>query len=177
MGVLFRVETELASLTWSGPDGASKAPPASPVGRLVLSPRRPGLQFGPSSWRAAIPETVASDPNQQAGPALFEETPYNLLVEGKGGRKVELRNRDPRVVQGLSGSGDGATIYGPVNFRSQVGRSRFFLLVEGRPELDFEVEVFPSTRAGKNRTASEAGADPSPGCTCATERETSPGGG
>ncbi len=144
MGVLFRVETDLASLTWSGPDGGSTASSASSAGRLALSPRRPGLEFGSSTWRAGVPKPVAGDPKQEAGPALFEETPYNLLVEGKGGRAVELRNRDPRVVAGLARSPDGATVYGPVNFRSQVGRSRFFLLVDGRPELDMEVEVFPS---------------------------------
>lgn len=79
----------------------------------------------------------------EEGPQLFEETTYHVAVHSPVGAAVELRHEDPSIFQSLSrfpGSGLLAT----VNFRSQVGYSRFEVLVDGMPEFAFEVEVFPS---------------------------------
>jgi len=96
------------------------------------------------TWRDGVPKAAAADPNVEGGPLLFEETSYSLLLSARGGHRVALSHRDPRLLRGISTAQDGATAHGAVNFRSQVGRSRFTVLVDDQPEFDFEVEVSPS---------------------------------
>jgi uncharacterized protein len=139
---LLRVETERISLIWNGPNRGS--PPNRAAGRLHIIPRRPDLALLNGTRRSGIPDEEAQDLEQVAGPPLFEETTYNLFLSSRDGATVELRHRDPVLLDNLHNAQEGQSVHGTVNFRSQVGLSRFSVLANGHPELDFEVEVFPS---------------------------------
>ncbi len=147
MPELFRVHTDRALLTWSEVGSSCSrayAGPAPLPGRLWIHPQRAGLKFQDETWRAGVPPEVASDPEQSVGPHLFEETNYGVFLRSLSGEHVEIRHRDPVLVRRLQESDGGAVVHGILNFRSQVGRSQFGVIVDGVPEFDFEVEVFPS---------------------------------
>ena len=57
---------------------------------------------------------------------------------------MRLAHRDPVLLRDMSDEDDGRLALGYVNFGSQVGRSEFTLTVDGVPEVDFRVEVFPT---------------------------------
>lgn len=138
---LFRIETDRVLLVWAAtregePAFLSPAPP--PPGRLAVVPRRPGLVFGPGTWRADGAD------GGTGGPRLFEETGYSLYLRGKDGRMVSVEHRDPVILRGLRASEGGRVVHGRVDFGGQVGRSGFEVRVDGAPEVDFEVEVFPA---------------------------------
>ncbi len=144
---LFRIETDKVILIWSGPDTHSRNLPGeteTPVGRLVISLRRHNSTFESNTWRDVVPPEVANDPLLHIGPRLYEETNYTVYLRSKTNEKVELRHRDPVILRGLNETDEGKTIHGSINFRGQVGRSLFSVFLGGRPELDFEVEIFPS---------------------------------
>ena len=94
-----------------------------------------------------VPAEAASELTLGAGPPLFEETSYDVLVRGVDGAKVSLRHRDPLMAGAVVTRADPSLLHGSVNFRSQIGESRFSVFVDGEPELDFTVEVFPSKMA------------------------------
>ena len=146
MPELFLLQTDRVSLAWSG----RTSPPTvasgsySERGRLSLSPGRAGLEFTSETWRGEAASSGAVDVAATAGPMLFEETAYSILLSAREGHAVALYHRDPTILRGLTTSRDKTTVHGTINFRSQVGRSRFSVLVDGQPEFDFEVEVAPS---------------------------------
>ena len=147
MADLFRIETDRVSLEWGEPRG--KAPSAlwsvsAPPGRLSIRQRRQSLKFGEETWRSQVPTGVAHDFDQVAGPRLFEQTDYSVVLRSKTGASVELRHRDPVILRDIKSSGKGDLVHGVVNFASQVGRSEFSVLVGSDREIDFEIEVFPT---------------------------------
>jgi uncharacterized protein len=146
MQTLFTVATENVVLTWSrrGTDPPVTGAFTLPPGRLVIRPRRSGLVFGAETWRADVPELLAGSIEPSIGPRLHEQTDYTVLVRSLSGAAVELRHRDPALLQGMATSGKGRLQHGSINFRSQIGRSAFSVVVDGTPEFDFEVEIFPT---------------------------------
>lgn len=136
---LFQIRTDRASLTWS----ARGTSIHNTIGRLAFRSLRSGLVFH-ACCRAGLDELVSGDPAQQMGPALHEETDYQLFVQGEVGRRVELTHRDPNITRDLRSDDGGRVFHGTVNFRSQVGNSEFVLKVDGESELAIEVEVFPT---------------------------------
>lgn len=131
MGDLFRIRTDRMELAWGEPRGSAPAPLAGatpPPARLVVTPRRAG----------AVPEVTAADPR------LFEQTDYRVVVRATDGGRVRLAHRDPVLVGEIAEEDGGRLALGYVNFGSQVGSSEFTVLVDGAPELDVEVEVFPT---------------------------------
>jgi hypothetical protein len=136
---LFEIQTDRSRLAWSPRGSASH----TTIGRLAFRSLRTGLVFR-SCRRAGLDELVSRDPAQQMGPALREETDYQVFVQGEGGRRVELTHRDPNITHDLHAEDGGRIFHGTVNFRSQVGNSEFVLKVDGEPELTIEVEVFPT---------------------------------
>jgi predicted component of viral defense system (DUF524 family) len=147
MGILFKIETDLVTLTWSGASTSQVTPVAgtlSPAGCLKIRKRRNDLAFGEGTWRSDVPKYAAGDPEETAGPRLFEQTDYKVFLRAKSNMQVDLSHRDPLAYRDLIEEEDGSVIYGTVNFRSQVGRSVFAVRVDGNPEFDFEVEVFPT---------------------------------
>jgi uncharacterized protein len=135
---LFRIETDHTELSWSDPSPHS----TQPEGHLAVSPAGPTAKI--NIRRLGLPDEAANNPKIQAGPCLYEETAYNLLLRSTDKRPVELRHRDPTILQALNFSAGDSILHGTINFRSQIGRSRFSVYVDGKAEYDFEVEVFPS---------------------------------
>lgn len=139
---IFRIETSQTHLCWSG-RLRSESDAKHPGGRLAISLSTPA-SAEIKIWRPGLPEEVANDTAVQIGPRLYEETIYNLLLSSIDGNQVELKHRDPTILQSLHSSTGGNIIHGSINFRSQIGRSRFSVYVAGKAEYDFEIEVFPS---------------------------------
>src|SRR5690349_22432643 len=145
MGDLFRIRTDRVELAWGEPRGREPVPlpgDAPTAGRLVVTLRRRGAPV--EMWRAGVPDAVATDPRITLGPRLFEQTDYRVVARSLDGRPVALAHRDPVLVGDVSVEDGGRLALGYVNFRAQVGRSELSVLVGGEPELDVEVEVFPT---------------------------------
>ena len=97
------------------------------------------MKFGGKS-----PAEVSTSLETELGPALFERTDYQIYLKGKSGCKVDLVHRDPLFRKALSHQENKSVLHGVVNFRGQVGRSQFTILVDNSPVVDVEVEVFPT---------------------------------
>ena len=134
MSDLFRIATDRVTLQWSrrraDPPLVSGIEP--PPGRLNVVALRADLQHIEVEHRDGI-----------APPKLFEETDYSVLVIGRSGA-ARLLHDDPLIAAELNASPDGHAQYGVINFRSQVGLSLFRIEIDGAPELQFEIEVFPT---------------------------------
>ena len=143
MADVFRIETNQTSLSWTDelPATASDGPTAD--GRLAISLRQQADK-NINVWRRGLPAEVGNNLQVEVGPRVFEATTYNLLLRGSGAKHVELRHRDPAILQTLHSSPDRNIVYGDVNFRNEIGRSRFAVYAEGRAEYEFEIEVFPT---------------------------------
>lgn len=144
---IFKIDTDKVFLCWSGPNVFRATDPAetgAQCGRLTISLRRPTAVFEAENWRSNVPLEVAADPTLEVGPYLNEETNYALFVRSKTEGAIEVTHRDPGILKQLSKADHGRTVHGSVNFHSQIGRSRFTVVVGGQPEYDFEVEVFPT---------------------------------
>jgi len=146
MKALFVVETDRVYLSWGPARHKTPGLPAGQAhvaGRLVLRKHRNDLQFL-NIQRNSIPDAAAADPELTAGPLLFEQTDYNLYLCAKGKGRLSILHRDPLITRDISAEGGGRIMHGYVNFGSQVGRSEFTVLIDGKPEFSFEVEVFPA---------------------------------
>lgn len=143
---LFRIETDKVHLSWSCPDNgpSGKRNSTSVPGRLQIKKRRFDADFQPGTWRAEVPENLANSIEDTTGPKLFEETNYTIFVESQNKEPVRLNNRDPVIEKRLKSQKKDALLHGTINFRSQAGMADFSVLVNGEPEFDFTVEVFPS---------------------------------
>lgn len=128
---LFRIESERLTVRWV----ALTARPST-----TGSASTPPVELAPAGAGQVIyPEGKP--------PRLFEQSDYRFVVRSHAkGSRVEVRHRDPSLLRGLLPAEDTAPdlMVGTLNFRNQVGRSRFEVLVNGKHELTFEVEVFPS---------------------------------
>lgn len=139
MAEIFRIETDQTRLSWSDRSGSDTKPAE---GRLAISlSSHPGKTI--KIWRHGLPTEAADNPEVEVGPPLFEETFYDLLLQSKG-KRVELKHRDPTILQSLHHSIDGEIIHGAIDFRGHIGRCNFSVYVDDEFEYDFEVEVFPS---------------------------------
>lgn len=142
MADIFRIETDQTHLSWSGPL-PSELEAKQPDGRLSILPSgKDGKNI--KIWRPGLPSEVANNIKIEIGPRLYEETSYNLLLRSTTTKQVEIRHRDPTILQSLHPSTDESIVHGSINFRSQIGRSRFSVYVDGKADYEFEVEVFPS---------------------------------
>jgi hypothetical protein len=143
---LFRIETDKVSLTWSKfSDKQTHSPRLilNTPGLLKITKKRTNLIFS-SIWRACLPEGLSSTLEQEAGPCLFEECNYEVWVNSKADEIIEVNHHDPLIVRNLRKKENGRIHYGVINFGSQIGLSEFSVTVNGKPEFDFLVEVFPS---------------------------------
>jgi uncharacterized protein len=144
---LFSLRTSRVAVHWSGPAAKGQGDAVGAEGTLRVRPRRARLVLEEGTQRLGIPPEVASELAFEAGPPLFEETSYDVFLRGVDGAKVSLRHRDPLMAGAVVARADPSLLYGSINFRSQIGESRFSVFVDGEPELDFTVEVFPSKMA------------------------------
>jgi len=138
---LFRIETDQTELNWSGGESPLDEQAKLPEGRLAVFAKKDQTI---KVWREAVPPEAAENRDITVGPRLYEQITYTFLLLNKANRRVELRHRDPTITHALSPSPDGSLLHGTINFGSQIGRSRFEVYVAGKPEFEFEVEVFPS---------------------------------
>ena len=67
-----------------------------------------------------------------------------MYARCKSGYKLDIMHRDPVIIRDLDYDDDHSMVYGYINFGSQVGYSEFTILIDGKPEFSFQVEVFPS---------------------------------
>ena len=114
------------------------------VGQLHILPKRKNFCLLEGTFRNGVPAERVRDIEETSGPPLFEQTTYDIWISSPQGKPVELRHRDPSLLGSLHTSQNQNHIYGHINFAGQVGLSRFSVFVERRPELDLEIEVFPS---------------------------------
>ncbi len=145
MEQLFELASELVHLKFSL---SSSKKPAKTLGqetsgRLVITKHRANLNWQ-KVWRQGVPVELSACPEQHAGPRLFEETNYKLYARCKSGHKLDIMHRDPVIIRDLDYDDDHSTVYGYINFGSQVGYSEFTILIDGKLEFSFQVEVFPS---------------------------------
>jgi len=128
---LFRIETEHAALQWSA--GAPIAKLASgiepPRSRLIIRPLRDDVIF-----RHTPSEDI---------PPLFEQTRYLVHATSAVGR-VRLEHEDPDLLTTIVSIDDERTLFGTVDFGTNAGFSAFRLLVDDRPEFEFNVDVSPT---------------------------------
>ena len=113
------------------------------LAHMEIRPLRKDLKFE-ELWRD-IPGDLAQLPNFIGGPKLFEEKVYKLFLQSNGGNgKVKITHRDSVLLKDLDEVNGGNTIYGSINFKSQIGFSEFIVWVDSKPEFAFIVEVFPT---------------------------------
>jgi hypothetical protein len=143
--LLFELESELVHLKFSLSSHKEqvKSPGKDVWGRLVITKHRANLNWQ-KVWRQGVPVELSACPEQHAGPCLFEETNYKLYARCKSGYKLDIMHRDPVIIRDLDYDDDHSMVYGYINFGSQVGYSEFTILIDGKPEFSFQVEVFPS---------------------------------
>ena len=138
---IFRIETDRTKLTWSEDSQSESAESTQTAGRLAISPaNKTGRKI--KIWRSGLPSEAAGNLDVKVGPCLYEETSYTLHLSSDNKRPIALRHRDPRLLQTLHSSTDKSILHGTINFKDQIGRSRFSVWVDGQIEYDFEVEVF-----------------------------------
>lgn len=143
---LFELRTDKIELIFS--KSTEKTPAVLPgnntPGRLAISKERPGLRWE-RIWRQGIAEDIGCLSEQIIGPRIFEETNYKLYANCKNiDSQVRILHRDSSLLRDLDSGENGKSIFGYINFHSQVGRSEFRVLVDDIPEFDFEIEVFPT---------------------------------
>ncbi len=134
MPELFSIETSVVRLTWAQrrqkPVAVPpEAPPAVPFGLVVTGhgKHKPAVQV-----------------DDGAMPCLFEQTDYTLFVRSRAGQHIAVRHTDPMLLRGVQQAEGSQVRHGVVNFGTQVGESRFVVLVDGQPHVSFQVEVIPS---------------------------------
>lgn len=145
MQQLFTIATDRARLTWSAVQtkmAIADSGTTSKYGRLALRLLRQGARFESETWRSA-PSAGATDADLWAGPPLFEECEYRVALRAIGTREVTIDHRDPLILNRFEDDERGR-FDALVNFRSQIGVSTFRVLVDGQPEFEFDVEVFPT---------------------------------
>jgi hypothetical protein len=122
--------------------------PRATVRWQALSARPPTLGSAPAPLVSVTPAQECQVLYPASGPPqLFEQSDYRITARAsQAGSRVEIRHRDPVLLLGVFAAEPSMPdlLVGTINFRNQVGRSRFEVLVDGSPQMTFEVEVFPS---------------------------------
>jgi hypothetical protein len=94
--------------------------------------------------RHGVPEALARRLDCKLGPRIFEQSDYLLYARAKDGNPVRVNHRDPLISSAVRYQESESVAVATLNFGSQVGKSTFSIVVGGRPELDFEIEIFPT---------------------------------
>lgn len=131
MQELFRIEAPVVTVRWAS---------------VQASPQR--LEDGevPEVTTAGTFECRVIYPTGSP-PRLLEQQTYRLSIRAHSSTAVvKLIHRDAELVAGITAVEElgSNVLVGTLNFRNQVGESRFEVWVDGRFILSFVVEVFPS---------------------------------
>ncbi|MFM7056591.1 MAG: DUF2357 domain-containing protein, partial [Planctomycetota bacterium] len=96
------------------------------------------------SWKSA-PDGLRTQFDIHVGPGLREETEYQIYLRTRGiSNSVQLLHRDPQIRRNLVSQERNQVVHGVLNFRGQIGRTEFTVLVDGLPHVTLELEVFPT---------------------------------
>ena len=144
MAPLIEIDAQEFQLTLDGPvlparGRVESAQPIEGTLRVAVISGQPGISARwrdmDGSWRTDRP----------TGPPLYEETSYTLtVVAADPAQRPIVRHRDPTLIRGLTHvRGREDVVTGAINFRSQVGRTLFEVVV-GDTTVQAEVEVFPA---------------------------------
>src|SRR5690606_16000115 len=117
MAELFCIRTDRILIYWSGPSDRSRTKVGSSglrsaAGTLRIQPNRPDVVLQDDTRRAGVPRHLALDIHTTVGPALYEETSYDVLVRGPTGSTVTVRHRDPRLTARLAPANDPSILHG-----------------------------------------------------------------
>ena len=144
MTQLFSIQTTLFQLDWHEIARGQHQPTSVRSGYFNAKPLRKMCQVIEGSWKAGLPESRASF-EVHTGPALREETEYQVYLRAADGvQSIRLVHRDPQLIRHLVGHDRDRVVHGVVNFRGQIGRTAFTVIVDGLPQLLLEFEVFPT---------------------------------
>jgi predicted component of viral defense system (DUF524 family) len=102
------------------------------------------MVFLPGTWRSGVPQEISDNVEEETGPPFFEETAYHVFLECSAACRVQLINRDPLIGKHIKEEKEGSLLHGRINFRSQIGLCNFTVVIDGTPEFEFTVEVFPT---------------------------------
>lgn len=143
---LFVIQTDKVKLTWG--KSRQKEPAVlslftPPPGILRILPQRVNAIFTKIS-RAGVDDDFANTYECEMGPRLYEQIDYQLYVKSLTEEVITVQHVDPVILADLVSEEGNHVIHGYINFRSQVGRSTFMIMVGGKPEFEFEIQVFPS---------------------------------
>lgn len=140
MRELLRLETDRVLVIWRDAGGApaSSVPGTYAPGRVAITPRRPG-----ASVRTLVEGVAMAVPVVPL--RIFEQRDYAIYGRVTGdARTLRIAHRDPNIQLAIDSEEGGRSAFGRINFGSQVGRTVFTVLVDDRPEVELELEVFPS---------------------------------
>lgn len=144
MPELLRVSSERSTLSVYGPETRDDVSPSvntGSIGRVDVRALRAGAQISTEMH----PELDGDSREKAAPPLFFENTDYDLYLEGIGTEgPVEIRHRDPRLLRRVHARQERRAHGGAVNFGSAVGLSTFTVWVGGQPEFDLTIKVFPT---------------------------------
>lgn len=144
MTTLFCIETQNFRLEWRELSQRRCSSEVAALGHFQLRLLQPRSQLAHSSWKWG-PEELRHLFESEIGPALFEETEYQIYLKALGAAdSVRLQHRDPLLLRHLSLQDAGAVQHGVINFKGHIGTSSFTVLVNGRQYATLELEVFPT---------------------------------
>ncbi len=136
MPTLFTIETDHARVTWS----AALVRPQDGLGKLLVRAQSASAK---SSIRTSAGAIALKASDAGVGPKVLEQHDYRVQARGLQGRSVRLEHRDPNIISRFD-EDETERVDSLVNFKSQVGLSTFRVLVDEKPEFEFDVEVFPT---------------------------------
>ena len=143
MRTLFEIETADVLLRWRSVSKPKiHEQNLEGCGTLLVSMRRRGAVVE-RIWRADVVGDAA-DLDSTIGPPLFEQTEYHVMLKSKTGRIVDLAHPNPNIRERFSHEANGLLCFGAINFRSELGTTVFTVLIDGKPEFDFQLEVYPT---------------------------------
>jgi predicted component of viral defense system (DUF524 family) len=144
MTALFFIETADFQLEWRELSRKRSRVSEGQFGLFRIRLLKHRTSLSGSSWKLS---SIGSDRqfSSETGPALFEETDYQIYLRAIGSAKtVRLQHRDPLIVRHLAIQESGQVQHGVINFHSQAGQTAFTISVNGRPYAILELEVFPT---------------------------------
>lgn len=144
MTALFCLETDVFRLEWRELSRKRSRVRADQCGLFRIRLLKQRTTLSAASWKAA---SLGTDRNfdSDLGPALFEETDYQVYLRAIGSAQtVRLQHRDPLITRHLVAQESGLVHHGVINFHGQAGQTTFTIHVNGRPHAILELEVFPT---------------------------------
>ena len=142
MTALFCIETGEFRLEWRELSRVWARREQLGLFRIRLLRHQTGLSA--DSWKAS-PSGPDRLFDSEIGPALFEETDYQIYLRALGDSQcIRMQHRDPLIVRHLTMQESGRVQHGVINFRGQVGQTTLTICIDGRPYAILELEVFPT---------------------------------